>query len=291
MFLTLQHRSDQEIRCELRRLSTLVIVPGSLPSARDEIKNALAMARRGLAAAWSTPPWRRRWSRPTGPALRFMILVGLVAVLFVTALVAGPDRDTLLHAARGGSVFAPIAAVVGSALLVAAMVPRTWLAFAGGALFGSLAGALYVLVGVTVGASLAFLVGRLLGRSFVSTKLRGRLALIEAAVARRGIWAVVVCRLIPIVPFAISNYAFGTTSVRPRQMIAGTMLGALPATVAYSALGAATMQQDWLGAKVAGACVLALGVCGAVGTYFVWRRRPAVAPPRVMLTKEPAVAQ
>jgi len=93
-------------------------------------------------------------------------------------------------------------------------------------------------------------------------------------VARRGVWAVVVCRLIPIVPFAISNYAFGTTSVRPRQMITGTMLGALPATVAYAALGSATMQGDWLGAKVAGGCVLALGACGVMGTYLVWRRRP-----------------
>lgn len=213
-----------------------------------------------------------------------MILVGLVSVLLITALVAGPDKETLLNAARGGSVFAPVAAVVGSALLVAAMVPRTWLAFAGGALFGSLAGGLYVLVGVTVGASLAFLVGRLLGRSFVSTKLRGRFALIEASVARRGVWAVVVCRLIPIVPFAISNYAFGTTSVRPRQMITGTLLGALPATLAYSALGSATVHGDWFGAKVAGGFVLALGLCGAMGTYLVWRRRPHVTP-SVELTK------
>jgi uncharacterized membrane protein YdjX (TVP38/TMEM64 family) len=265
-------------------LSTLVDVSGSLPSARDEIRQLLIMARRGVISVRKTPPWRRRWSRPTGPALRFMILVAIVAVLFVTALVAGPDRETLLQAARGGSMFAPVAAVVGSALLVAAMVPRTWLAFAGGALFGSVAGAMYVLAGVTVGAGLAFLVGRLLGRSFVSTKLRGRFALIEASVARRGVWAVVVCRLIPIVPFAISNYAFGTTSVRPRQMIAGTMLGALPATFAYSALGSATMHGDWLGAKVAGGCVLALGACGVIGTYLVWRRRPHAAP-RVVLTK------
>jgi len=156
-------------------------------------------------------------------------------------------------------------------------VPRTLLALAGGALFGTVLGAVYVLVGVTTGAALAFCVGRLLGRSFVSTRLRGRVAVVEAAVARRGVWAVVVCRLIPIVPFALSNYAFGTTSVRPRQMITGTMLGALPATVAYAALGSATMQGDWLGAKVAGGCVLALGACGVIGTYFVWRRRPRAA--------------
>ena len=217
---------------------------------------------------------RRPWGRPSGAALRFMILVGLVAVLGVTTLVAGLDRDALLTAAGEGSLFAPAAAVIGSALLVAALVPRTLLALAGGALFGTVFGALYVLVGVTTGAALAFCVGRLLGRSFVSARLRGRVAVVEAAVARRGVWAVVVCRLIPIVPFAISNYAFGTTSVRPRQMIGGTMLGALPATLAYAALGSATMQGDWLGAKVAGGCVLALGACGVLGTYLVWRRRP-----------------
>ena len=221
---------------------------------------------------------RRPWGRPSGAALRFMILVGMVAVLGVTTLVAGLDRDTLLNAAGEGSLFAPMAAVIGSALLVAALVPRTLLALAGGALFGTVFGALYVLVGVTTGAALAFCVGRLLGRSFVSGRLRGRVAVVEAAVARRGVWAVVVCRLIPIVPFAISNYAFGTTSVRPRQMIGGTMLGALPATLAYAALGSATMQGDWLGAKVAGGCVLALGACGVLGTYLVWRRRPRKLP-------------
>jgi uncharacterized membrane protein YdjX (TVP38/TMEM64 family) len=206
-----------------------------------------------------------------------MILVGLVAALFVATLVAGLDKDALLNAAGGNGLFAPAAAVIGSALLVAALVPRTLLALAGGALFGTVLGAVYVLVGVTTGAALAFCVGRLLGRSFVSTRLRGRVAVVEAAVARRGVWAVVVCRLIPIVPFALSNYAFGTTSVRPRQMITGTMLGALPATVAYAALGSATMQGDWLGAKVAGGCVLALGACGVIGTYLVWRRRPRAA--------------
>jgi uncharacterized membrane protein YdjX (TVP38/TMEM64 family) len=248
-------------------------VPGALPTARAEASRALAVIRSAL----TRPFWRRPWRRPTGPALRFTGLVALVATLALVTLVAGPDRDTLIAAARGDSLLAPVAAMVGSALLVAAMVPRTWLALAGGALFGTLAGALYVLVGVTAGAALAFCVGRLLGRTFVSARLRGRVALVEAAVARRGVWAVVVCRLIPIVPFALSNYAFGTTSVRPRQMIAGTMFGALPATLAYAALGSATMHGDWLGAKVAGGCVLALGATGVVGTYLVWRRRPRAA--------------
>lgn len=224
------------------------------------------------------PAQPARLSRPSGPALRFAGLVVLIAALGALTLAAGPDRDGLLAAIGRSQLYAPAAAVVGSALLVAALVPRTLLALVGGALFGTVSGSLYVLVGVTAGAALAYGIGRLLGRGFVSARLRGRLALIETAVSRRGVWAVVICRLIPIVPFAISNYAFGTTGVRPRQLIAGTLLGALPATLAYAALGSATMHGDWLGAKVAGGCVLALGISGSVGTYLVWRRRPRRTP-------------
>lgn len=269
LFCLTRNALTRTIRHGVRKAPTLGSVPGSLPTARAELRLAAKTVRSALMNRMKRP-----WQRPSGPALRFMLLVGLVVALGVATLIAGPDKHTLLAAAAGGSVLAPVAAVIGSALLVAALVPRTLLALAGGALFGTVAGAVYVLAGVTVGATLAFCVGRLLGRGFVAARLRGRVAQVEAAVARRGVWAVIVCRLIPIVPFGISNYAFGTTSVRARQMITGSMLGALPATVAYAALGAATMNGDWLGAKVAGGCVVALGVTGVIGTYLVWRRRP-----------------
>jgi len=206
--------------------------------------------------------------------LRFAGLVSLVAGLAAAALLIGPDRDELRAVLADSPVFAPAAAVFGSAVLVAAMVPRTLLALVGGALFGTVVGSLYVLVGVTAGALLAYGVGRLLGRDFVSARLRGRLAAVEKVVSRRGTWAVLVSRLIPLVPFAVSNYAFGTTAVRPRQFVAGTLLGALPATLAYAALGAATMHGDWLGARVAGGCAIGLGITGGIGSYLVWRNRP-----------------
>jgi uncharacterized membrane protein YdjX (TVP38/TMEM64 family) len=212
------------------------------------------------------------------PVFRFVLLVGLIAGLAAVTLGAGPDRAELLEALRHSDVFAPVAAVLGSAVLCAALVPRTLLALVGGALFGATGGTAYTLVGVTLGAMLAYGLGRLLGRDFVSARLRGRFALVEQAVARRGLVAVIVARLIPAVPFGISNYAFGTTSVRPARFAVGTFLGALPATVAYAALGSATAHGDNVGAGVAGCGVGALGVVGVVGTYLVWRRRPRKAP-------------
>jgi uncharacterized membrane protein YdjX (TVP38/TMEM64 family) len=145
-----------------------------------------------------------------------------------------------------------------------------------------------VLVGITAGALLAFSVGRFLGRDFVAGHLRGRFALLEKAVARRALAAVTISRLIPLVPFGISNYALGTASVRFGPYLAGTLLGAAPATVAYAALGAATMDGNPTDAAWAGIAVGILGVGGTIGTYFVWRRRPRHGP--VPLVAGPAAS-
>ncbi|NJC73863.1 TVP38/TMEM64 family protein [Planosporangium thailandense] len=189
-----------------------------------------------------------------------------------------PSRRSLLAAVHSSHLVAPLLAVVGSAVLVMALTPRTLLAFVGGALFGAVTGTVYVIVGVLAGACLSFAVGRFLGRAFVASQLRGRFALVEQAVARRGLMAVIIARLIPLVPFGISNYAFGTTSIGFLGFLGGTLVGAAPATVAYAALGAATMKGDPSGATYAGIAVGVLGVGGTIGTYLVWRRRPRNRP-------------
>ncbi len=210
----------------------------------------------------------------TAAAVRFGVLIALVGGLGLMTLLVHPSRHGLIVAAHSSHVVAPLVAVTGSALLVSALTPRTLLAFVGGAFFGTLAGAGYVLLGVTAGALVAFVVGRLLGQDFVADRLRGRFALMERAVARRALTAVTVCRLIPIVPFGISNYALGTTSVRLRPYLTGTLIGATPATLVYAALGAATMKGDPTGTTWAGVAAATLMVGGAIGTYLVWRRRP-----------------
>lgn len=212
------------------------------------------------------------------PAVRFAALVVLVAGLGLVMLLAGPDRAHLTALISRSPVLAPVTAVLASALLVPALAPRTVLAAVGGALFGAAAGTAYVLAGVTLGATVAFGVGRVLGRDFVAPRLRGRMGLVEAAVTRHGLLAVIVMRLIPLVPFGLANYAFGTTGVRRRQFVLGTLVGAAPATLAYALLGAAAMRRDATSMAVATAVVVTLGVAGSIGTVLVWRRRPRRVP-------------
>ena len=141
-------------------------------------------------------------------------------------------------------------------------------------LFGFAGGVLYILAGVTLGALIAYTIGHFLGREFMARHLSGRFLAIEQAVANRGIVAVIISRMIPFVPFCVANYVFGTTRVRRTAFITGTMLGALPATIAYAALGSATARGDTLGMSLAGVMIATLGVGGSIGTYLVWRRRP-----------------
>jgi uncharacterized membrane protein YdjX (TVP38/TMEM64 family) len=242
--------ATESVRHRVPALHTLGGVPGPLPTVRAAVQ------------------------RPRASVVRFALLVLLVAGLGAMTLSIGPDRNALLHVISGSSVFAPVVAVLGSTVLIAALVPRTLLAFAGGALFGAVPGCLYVLAGITAGALIAYLIGRVLGREFVLRKLGGRLAMIESAVSRRGVGAIIISRMIPIVPFGISNYTFGTTTIRTRNFVLGTLLGVIPANVAYAALGSATMHGDLSDARIAGACVACLGIGGSIGTYLIWRRRP-----------------
>lgn len=222
--------------------------------------------------ARSSEPVRRWWR--TRAAVRFAALTVLVSGLAAVMVAVHPDRQAIASALATKNAFAPAIAIVGSALLTAALVPRTLLSAVGGLLFGWVSGAGYILLGVTLGAIVAYTVGRYLGREFMAKHLRGRILQVEQAVADRGMLAVAASRMIPIIPFCLANYIFGTTSVRFLPFVAGTVLGALPATLAYAALGSATAHHNTTGMTVAGAVVVTLGVGGSIGTFFMWRRRP-----------------
>ncbi|MEV6929430.1 VTT domain-containing protein [Dactylosporangium sp. NPDC051485] len=221
----------------------------------------------------TTPTSHKPWWR-TGAALRFGLLALLVATLSAVIIIVHPNKASLIHAIGPNHPMAPFIAVAGSAVLTTALAPRTLLAGVGGVLFGFVGGAVYIMVGVTLGALIAHSIGRLLGRDFMARHLSGRFLAMEQAVAKRGMLAIVISRMIPVVPFGIANYVFGTTSVRTRPFLAGTVLGALPATLAYSALGAATARGDAMGMSIAGVMIATLGIGGSIGSFLLWRRRP-----------------
>ena len=88
------------------------------------------------------------------------------------------------------------------------------------------------------GAALCFFIARILGRGAVE-KLTGKTVLnnMDAFFERYGKHTILVCRLLPFVPFDPVSYAAGLTSIRFRHFFIATGIGQLPATIVYSWAG------------------------------------------------------
>jgi uncharacterized membrane protein YdjX (TVP38/TMEM64 family) len=176
---------------------------------------------------------------------RPILLLALIgALLAVTAVVGIPSATEARRALGTDSGWAPLLAVLGVATLALVMVPRSAVAVLGGVLFPPVEATAYVLAGVLAGGSVAFGIGRLLGREYVARLTSGRLATGRTArldewIGRNGFAAVVVTRLLPVLPFGLLNYGFGTTRVRYAVFLAGTAVGILPTTFLYATVGSA----------------------------------------------------
>nr|WP_317619181.1 TVP38/TMEM64 family protein [Laspinema sp. D3c] len=119
-----------------------------------------------------------------------------------------------------------------------AFLPGSILTLGAGVVFGVVLGSVYVLIGATLGAIAAFLVGRYLARGWINQKIEGnqKFGAIDKAVAREGLKIVLLTRLSPIFPFNLLNYAFGITGVSLKDYALGS-IGMIPGTVMYVYIG------------------------------------------------------
>lgn len=210
--------------------------------------------------------------RVTSPIARFACLLALLVTLAgVLAVVGVPSPGQVAGALNATGIPTPVLAVAAFAVLVLGLVPRTLLAAAAGLVFGPLTGAGYIIMGATIGAFIAFGVGRWLGRDFVA--LQARLARFDGWLTSRGVVAVVTLRVLPIAPFGLVSYAFGTSGVRLAAYLVGTVLGMLPATAVYVNLGAASTRPGSAAFWVAVAAAALLWVVTTSVIGLLERRR------------------
>ena len=108
---------------------------------------------------------------------------------------------------------------------------------AGWFLFGSLLGTLYVNIGATIGATLAFLVARYLLRDWVERKFGNRLSAVQEGFARNAFSYLLTLRLIPLFPFFLVNMVSGLTRVPVGTYMAATSLGIIPGSFVFAYAG------------------------------------------------------
>lgn len=146
-------------------------------------------------------------------------------------------RDALAWIQELGAIGA-IAFILLYIVATVAFLPGSILTLGAGVVFGIVRGSIYVFIGATIGATLAFLVGRYLARGWVyrQIEVNDKFRAIDKAVGREGSKIVLLTRLSPVFPFNLLNYAFGVTGVSLKDYVIGSC-GILPGTIMYVYLG------------------------------------------------------
>jgi uncharacterized membrane protein YdjX (TVP38/TMEM64 family) len=174
------------------------------------------------------------------PRARLALLMALLVAAACSLLVWNPERllsqgfTSVVPGIWAGPAFAVV-----FALSTLAFFPKPVLNIAAGALFGIPEGLALAVIGTTLGAVLAFGLGRSLGREALQPLLKRKiLAALDRRLTDQGFVSVLLLRIVPGVPFQGVNFAAAFSGVRPGTFTAATALGVLPGTAAYVIAGA-----------------------------------------------------
>jgi uncharacterized membrane protein YdjX (TVP38/TMEM64 family) len=166
----------------------------------------------------------------------------LVALLIIAAIIIAyrflPVSEWLRAFqtyVRGLGALGYVVYVVVYAICVVAFVPASILTLGAGAIFGFVGGTSVVIIGATIGATLAFLLARTVLRKRIEkmTESNKKFRALDRAIANEGMKIVFLVRLAVVFPFTYINYAFGLTAIPLWRYVLATFLGIIPATAAF----------------------------------------------------------
>ncbi len=117
----------------------------------------------------------------------------------------------------------------------------------GGALFGLVAGTILVSFSSTIGATLAFLVSRLLLQDWVQGKFGSHLKSFNDGIRKDGAFYLFTLRLIPAVPFFVINLVMGLTPMKTLSFFLVSQIGMLAGTLVFVNAGTQLAQIESIG--------------------------------------------
>ena len=170
---------------------------------------------------------------------------------------------------------APLAYIAALAVaVVVSPLPSVPLDIAAGLTFGLFWGTVYTLIGAEIGAIVAFLIARRLGRPRLAQRLpEGTMRRIDALTERQGVKALLVMRVLPVFNFDWVSYAAGLTSISLGRFALATLIGMTPPVIAIVAVGATLTDRPLLAGGIFGGLVaLALGPLIVAGLPALLRK-------------------
>ncbi|MEP6603938.1 MAG: TVP38/TMEM64 family protein [Spartobacteria bacterium] len=171
------------------------------------------------------------------------IVVGLIVITLSILSVILPVKEWLREFITWVQHLGPVGVVVfivAYALATILFLPGWIFTVGAGLIYGIVGGTLVALSGAIIGATLAFLISRYLLRKNIEslTKSKPRFRAIDDAIGKNG-WKIVgLLRLSPLIPFNLSNYFYGITSINFGAYVLVSAIGMIPGTLLYAYLGA-----------------------------------------------------
>ena len=171
------------------------------------------------------------------------IIVGAILLVRFTPLKQHLSADVLGRYLDRVGMWAPVIFILIYAAGICLFLPGTFLTGVGAAIFGAYRGFVVVWIGAMLGASVAFFIGRTLGREFAASMIGDRLKKYDDGIERNGFATVLYLRLIYF-PFTPMNFGMGLTKVRFWDYFTGTGLGIIVGTFIFTFF-IGTLKEVW----------------------------------------------
>ena len=150
--------------------------------------------------------------------------------------------------------------IVGGSLLA---VPGLLFAIAAGVLFGPVLGLACCVVGATLTAVAAFAAGRTFLKGFVKPIAMRNEHLkrwLYDEADRSAIIVLLITRMIPVIPYNVQNFAYGTTDIDPWTYTWCTALFTIPGTAVYTFAAAGIVDESQRALLLTASAVLLVAV-------------------------------
>ena len=156
------------------------------------------------------------------------------------------DKEKISGIFRAAGNWAPMVYILLEVVQVLTMFWPVPLEIAGGFLFGLPLGIFYSMVGLTLGAVLAFLLGRWLEKTYLRRIIDPeKLQRFRKLMRREGALAAFIIFLVPGVPKDFVSYVLGFTSLSLKFFVVAVTLFRLPSTFLLTLQGAEAAQGNY----------------------------------------------
>jgi uncharacterized membrane protein YdjX (TVP38/TMEM64 family) len=204
-------------------------------------------ARRVLVDGESMVSSKSRIYKRAAKIILLGLLVTAVALFFAydlqrfLTIASLKSQEAAVHAAYVESPAKVIALymLLTIAFVLFALPAASIIMMAAGAIFGVFYGTVICSFALTIGAVLSLLSARFIFRDFIERVFRAQAAIVNRGIERDGAFYLVTMRLLPMMPYFVTNLLLGLTKMPVKKFWYVSQLASLPAIFVYANAGTA----------------------------------------------------